>query len=798
MMMQFTRLQPRSLSHIFSLRRHSKVQSNTIYTQKIKFGCPTTFRRISVRAKELSKSKNDNKISIESAIPAERIRNVGIIAHIDAGKTTTTERILFFSGYSGHLGDVDDGDTVTDYMPQEIERGITITSAAITFPWREHRVNLIDTPGHVDFTVEVERSVRVLDGAVAIFDAVTGVEAQTKTVWRQADRYQVPRIAYINKMDKPGASLELAVASMREKLPGEVNPICVQLPVGESEYFRAVIDLVEMKLIEWPETEKKSRDIVKTPLKDLKEASSFRSYIVEANKARQEMLDQLAEIDEEFQDVYLNNDACNITSEQTKKALRRVTLQGTGCAVLCGTSLRNKGVQPLMDAIVDYLPSPLERPLLEKQSEGLTKVTTAKKPPLRALAFKVLNDPRLGSLIFFRVYSGCLDPNSHVLNLSNNKKEKINKLYQMHANIPHEVKRIEAGNIGVAIGLKDTSTGDTLCDANMFGRKEAQFLQLPTIRVPKPVFFVSIEAENQLMQDPLDKALESLQREDPSLRAHLDPETSQLLVSGMGELHLEIIKDRLEKEFKIDFTMGAVQIAYRETLHEKSQPAIHHSKLDRKLGGKHYFAEITIKLEPTARGCGNEFVDDFSLKIEDKATREMMQALAKSVKMGIDSAMSRGGLLGFNVEDVRITWLNGSVHDSMRGMSNLDMNETSFRMLSQQMVTEYLVEVARTKGSDGIQILEPCMSLEVQTDTNNMGIVLSDLSGGRRAKIKSLGTSNGEQIINAEVPLSEMIGYSSHLRTLTSGNSHFFMEFERYDVMQKDVQEKLLFESRGY
>jgi elongation factor G len=751
----------------------------------------------SVRTRDLKNTANENRISIESEISFGKIRNVGIIAHIDAGKTTTTERILFYSGYSKHLGDVDDGDTVTDYMPQEIERGITITAAAITFPWNDHRINLIDTPGHVDFTVEVERSVRVLDGAVAVFDAVTGVEAQSKTVWKQANRYNVPRIAFMNKMDKIGANLELAVQSMREKLPGNVNPICVQLPIGEGDSFKAVIDLIEEQIIEWPSTDKKSRDIFKTSLEKFKADPTCakgisRSYYESAKEARQVMIEQIAEIDEKFSDIYLDNtdNLEAIPIHEIKSALKRVTLAGTGCIVLCGSSLKNKGVQPLMDAIVDYLPNPGERPPPIDENGKPIIFSCDKQAPLRALAFKVLNDPMRGSLIFIRVYSGVLEANSTIYNLTTGKKEKVTKLYQMHANVPQEIRRVEAGNIGVAIGMKDTATGDTLCDPN----RRDSWTKLQAITIPKPVFFCSIEPESATMQDPLDKALETLQREDPSLKVLNDAETSQTLISGMGELHLEIIKDRLEKEFRVQFSMGTVQIAYRETLNENCKPILRGETLERKINNKLFYAKMVLRIEAAERGAGNKF------RVELDATKcqpsvDALQKLVKSVKSGVDSALMRGGLLGFAVEDVTVTWISGEIHESLRGTSASvqEQNEHAFQMLAQQIVSEALREHAK----EYVQLLEPCMSLEITTDQAHMGIILSDLSGSRRGKIKGLDNVNGDQLIYAEVPLSEMFGYSTSLRSMTHGNSHYFMEFERYDVLHKEVQERLIRSMKG-
>ncbi|EFC43477.1 elongation factor G [Naegleria gruberi] len=676
-------------------------------------------------------------------LPSDKIRNVGIIAHIDAGKTTTTERMLYYSGYSSHLGNVDDGDTITDYMPQEQERGITITSAAITFKWKDHRVNLIDTPGHVDFTFEVERSVSVLDGAVAIFDVVNGVEAQSKTVWRQADRYNVPRIVYMNKMDKIGANFETAIETLLERLPSCPTPIPIQLPSGTEDAFNSVFDLIELKEYVFTGDESRTYNIKPIQEKDL----------ARVTEARETMIDTIASLDDELGEKYLNEE--EITSEDIHNAVRRVTIERKGIPIFCGSSLKNKGVQQVMDGIVRYLPGP-------KIDEA------SKQRELNAFAFKVINDVQRGLLVFVRVYSGSVDitKSPAIFNHSKNQKERIGKVYQMHANVPQEVKKISAGNIGVLVGLKETGTGDILV-AKQGSKTDPS---IPQLSVPKPVFFCSIEAENSADQDALDNALSIMQKEDPSLQITNNEETNQTLVSGMGELHLEIIKDRILTEYGINVEMGEVQISYRETLTVESP--VTYLEFDKKLTtGKRLYARLWIKVGPAESGVGNNVEFDWD---EDKCTPDMktIKKFEKSIRYGLESSFMRGALLGYPIEEIKVTVVGASVLDENR--EQIVDNEQSARLL------------------------EPYMNLEIETDRAYIGTIMSDLTGSRRAKIKGMQARNDLTVISAEVPLSEMIGYSSHLRSLTSGQCHYHMDFARYETLQQEYQRKLITKLRGY
>ncbi|KAG2377402.1 hypothetical protein C9374_009313 [Naegleria lovaniensis] len=716
--------------------------------------------------KSNTQDSGDTLGNIMFELPSHMIRNVGIIAHIDAGKTTTTERMLYYSGYSSHLGNVDDGDTITDYMPQEQERGITITSAAITFKWKDHRINLIDTPGHVDFTFEVERSVSVLDGAVAIFDVVNGVEAQSKTVWRQADRYNVPRIVYMNKMDKIGANFEFAISTLLERLPGCPTPIPVQLPNGTEDAFTSVFDLIEIKEYKFSGDESREYKPLEVQPKDLDRVM----------KAREEMIDKIASIDEDLGEKYLNEE--EITPNDIHNALRRITISRKAIPIFCGSSLKNKGVQQVLDGVIRYLPGPK---IDEKHKE------------LNAFAFKVINDAQRGLLVFVRVYGGAIDitKSPAIFNHSKNQKERIGKIYQMHANVPQEVKKISSGNIGVLVGLRETGTGDILVAKHGAKLDTA----IPQLSVPKPVFFCSIEAENSAEQEALDNALSILQKEDSSLKITNNEETNQTLVSGMGELHLEIIKDRILTEYGINVEMGEVQISYRETLTVESPVTF--LEFDKKLTtGKRLYAKLWLKVGPSESGQGNvvNFEWDEDLCLPDQ---KVIKKFEKSIRYGIESSFMRGALLGYPIEEMTVTVVGASILDDNNEQiisGNEELQNQSFIGCAHTLFNKVLKE-----NEQHIRLLEPYMDIEIETDRTYIGSIMSDLTGSRRGKIKGLQSKLEHfTIICAEVPLSEMIGYSSHLRSLTSGQCHYHMDFARYEPLQQEYQKKLITKIRGY
>jgi elongation factor G len=745
-------------------------------------------QRISVRTKEVKQKAMQKETANNNVrLDCQNIRNVGIIAHIDAGKTTTTERILYYSGYSDHLGTVDDGDTITDYMPQEQDRGITITSAAITFPWKNSRINLIDTPGHVDFTVEVERCVRVLDGAVAVFDAVTGVEAQTKTVWKQAKRYSVPRSAFMNKMDKMGAEFEAAMSTIKDKL--NTQPIAIQYPVGESDGFRAIVDLVTMQVLTFDPSDRgktvHSIDI---------ESSNLTSDIkVEAMAKRSRMIELIAEHDDTFADFYLELGEDGVTVEQIKAAIRRFTLKDSAVAVLCGSSLRNMGVQPLMDAIIDYLPSPLERdpPIAtrkNKKEETQFSIQPNADGSLCALAFKVLNDPHLGPLVFVRVYSGEITAKTEIFNSTTDTVEIPTRVFQMHANIPQDISCISTGNIGVIVGMKNTRTGDTLLSV----KNKASPFELERINIPKPVFFCSIEPENSAGQAILDKALEDLQREDPSFVVTTDPETAQTLISGMGELHLEIIKDRLEKDFNVKFYTGPVMISYKETL-ALERPVIHRYDFER-VKGETY--QVILQVSANTRGKGNQFRMILNSSMCEPGP-DIIHTLKDGVQEGVQNAIMRGAL-GYAMEDLDVVMLGATLPAQYAHKRFHQQNNDVMKLASEKCMRDLF---AKCSADSNLALLEPIMSLEIQVDKQYLGTVLSDISGARRGKVKSIGIGRGalgEQIIYAEIPLSELIGYAKYLRSTTRGLGHYTMQFEKYEMMNKEHQAKKLIEIRGY
>lgn len=668
---------------------------------------------------------------------------------------------------------MDDGDTVTDYMDQEVERGITIKSAAVTFPWKKYRINLIDTPGHVDFTVEVERAIRVLDGAVAIFDGVTGVEAQSKTVWTQANRYDVPRIAYVNKMDKEGSSLERSIHSMVERL--RCNPLPIQIPIGEGDYFSGVVDLLTLETVHFSE-EEKGKHVIRKPISEADTILQKKAF-----DARERLIEEVANIDDEIGDIYLNG--TEITADHLKKALRRITLNQTGVVVLCGSSFKHKGVQPVLDAIVDYLPCPAEKqaPIaINPKTNAKTPIPFSENGPLYAFAFKVITDPNLGPMVFIRVYSGVLTPKSTLINVNNGQVERVSKLFQMHANIPQEIKCVYAGNIGVAVGLKYTSTGDTLCINEKDKKKTHHYFQ--GVNIPKPVFFCTIETETQALQEPMEKALSQLQLEDPSFKVSTEQDTGQTLISGMGELHLDVIIQRLIRDFKIACTPGRIQIAYRESIDGVFKKTYTYDKV---IGDKQYFAQLTMSIEPNERGKGNKFINRVA-EIKEHPLRKFTEALED----GVNTALSRGSLVGLPIEDVIVTLTDGTVQLSQ----NRDATAAAVSKCAIELVTKLLDEAVSSGRST---LLEPVMSLEITVDPENVNTVLADITN-RRGTILDMRSEHGDQILSCEAPLSELVGYSSHIRTITHGNSSFYMEFNRYEVISGPELQKVLESIRGY
>ncbi|XP_041464083.1 ribosome-releasing factor 2, mitochondrial-like [Lytechinus variegatus] len=709
--------------------------------------------------------------SSDNGIPAdvEKIRNIGILAHIDAGKTTTTERMLYYSGTTRHLGDVDDGDTVTDYMPQERDRGITITSAAVTFPWKDHRINLIDTPGHVDFTMEVERCLRVLDGAVAVLDASAGVEAQTLTVWDQANHHGIPRIGFLNKMDKPAANVDMCLTSIRDKL--NTTPLLLQLPVMESKVLVGVIDLVSMETVTWPAPSKGIDDGSRLNHCPLSESQDT-GIINQANDARVDLVEQVADLNDEFADKILSSPSFNplhISSQDLMRAIRNVTFHQRGLPILCGSSLKNKGVQLLMDAVNNYLPSPLynKDPLVEVYGKDLC-----------AYAFKIIHDKQRGPLIFLRVYSGILKPQSAIYNASRNCTERVSRLLYVMADSYQEVTSVPAGNIAVAVGLKQTVTGDTIVASkaayNIAKKKHShQAPLLEPIKVPEPVFFCTIEPPSQAYQADLERALERLHREDPSLQVKTDDDTGQLILSGMGELHLDIIQDRIRKEYKIDVELGPLQISYRETI---SGTATASTTLDKVIGDKHHLARVTVSVEPL--DDHNKPVYVTVLDSDGKKDDEMQEA----VKDGALSACRQGPLLGFPVLGVAVTVDKYSV-----------IPGTSPTMLAAcvSQATHNALQQATAS------LLEPIMNMEITTSEERLQVVLGDVAR-RRGQVLAVENRMGTKVVSAATPLAEMMGYSTALRSLTSGTASCSLEFSNYQQMSFMEQESVIQKLTGY
>jgi len=686
--------------------------------------------------------------------PLEKTRNIGIIAHIDAGKTTTTERILFYTKKIHRIGEVHEGAATMDWMPQEQERGITITSAATTCFWMDHRINIIDTPGHVDFTVEVERSLRVLDGGVVVFDAVAGVEPQSETVWRQADKYHVPRICFVNKMDRIGADFWRTVEMIKERL-GAV-PVPIQIPVGREGGFKGYVDLIEQQAV-----------IFTDDLGTKSEAAAIPADLVEdAKRYREEMVELIADSDEELTMKFLEGE--EISVEELRAALRRATIAGKLVPVLCGSSLKNKGVQAMLDAVVHYLPSPLEIPppvAMSTKTGDEMPITVSDDAPFIALAFKIVADPYVGRLTYFRVYSGTMDKGSYALNSTKNGRERIGRLLQMHANHREDIDKIYAGDICAAVGLKNTFTGDTLCDPD----KPAL---LENIVFPTPVIQIAIEPKTKADQDKMGIALGRLAEEDPTFRVHTDEDSGQTIIEGMGELHLEVIVDRMFREFKVEANVGRPQVAYRETITKQAQAE---GRFVRQSGGRGQFGDVYIRVEPLERGAGFEFVNGV---VGGSVPKEYI----KPTEEGIRETLETGIIAGYPVVDVRATLYDGSYHE-------VDSSEMAFK----------------TAGSMGFRaacekagpiILEPIMGVEVTTSPDFYGDVLGDLNR-RRGRVTGSEMRGGSQILRAHVPLAEMFGYVNELRSMTSGRASYSMQFDHYEETPKSIAEEIKAKSSG-
>lgn len=685
--------------------------------------------------------------------PLEKVRNIGIAAHIDAGKTTTTERILFYSGIIHKIGEVHEGTAVTDWMEQERERGITITAAAISTSWKDHQINIIDTPGHVDFTIEVERSMRVLDGVIAVFCSVGGVQPQSETVWRQADRYKVPRIAFVNKMDRTGADFYKVYGQMRDRL--RANAIAIQLPIGSENDFQGIVDLVRMRAYIY--TNDQGTDIRETEIpSELQElAAEYRTKLIEA----------VAETDDNLMTKYFEGE--ELTEDEVRSALRKGTIAGTIVPVLCGSAFKNKGVQLMLDAVVDYLPAPIDVPAI--QGTLLNGDTVERRAndeePLSALAFKIMADP-YGRLTFVRVYSGVLKKGSYVLNATKGKKERISRLVVLKADERQDVEELRAGDLGAALGLKDTLTGDTLCD-------DSAPVILESLFIPEPVISVAVEPKTKNDMDKLSKALQSLSEEDPTFRVSVDPETNQTVIAGMGELHLEILVDRMLREFKVEANVGAPQVAYRETI-RKAVSRIE-GKFIRQSGGKGQYGHVVIDLEPGEPGSGFEFVSKI---VGGSVPKEYISPAEQGMKECCES----GVIAGYPLIDVKATLVDGSYHD-------VDSSEMAFKIAGSMAMKE-----ATSKASP--VLLEPMMKVEVEVPENFLGDVMGDLNS-RRGQIEGMGSEQGLAKVTAKVPLAEMFGYATDIRSKTQGRGIFSMEFSHYEEVPRNVAEAIIAKSKG-
>ncbi|MBP3038141.1 elongation factor G [Bacillaceae bacterium Marseille-Q3522] len=684
----------------------------------------------------------------------EKTRNIGIMAHIDAGKTTTTERVLYYTGRIHKIGETHEGASQMDWMEQEQERGITITSAATTAQWHDHRINIIDTPGHVDFTVEVERSLRVLDGAVAVLDAQSGVEPQTETVWRQATTYRVPRIVFVNKMDKIGANFLYSVDTLHSRL--QANAHAIQLPIGSEDQFEGIIDLVEMKAIFYGNdlgTEIEVRDIPE-------------EYKDQADEYREKLLEAASEIDEEFMEKYLGGE--EITTEELKAVIRKGTVNVEFYPVICGSAFKNKGVQLMLDAVIDYLPSPLDvhaiKGHIPETEEEVTRPSSDDEP-FSALAFKVMTDPYVGKLTFFRVYSGTLESGSYVQNSTKGKRERVGRILQMHANHRREISEVHAGDIAAAVGLKDTTTGDTLCD-------DKNPVILESMDFPEPVIELSVEPKSKADQDKMTTALQKLQEEDPTFKAHTNQETGQVIIAGMGELHLDIIIDRMRREFKVEANVGAPQVSYRETFRSSAQVE---GKFARQSGGRGQYGHVWIEFSPNDEGKGFEFENGI---VGGVVPREYIPA----VQAGLEDALQRGVIAGYPLVDIKAKLFDGSYHE-------VDSSEMAFKIAASMALRN-----AASKCHP--VILEPIMRVEVTIPEEYLGDIMGSITA-RRGRVEGMEARGNAQVVRAMVPLAEMFGYATALRSSTQGRGVFSMHFDHYEEVPKSISEEIIKKNKG-
>jgi len=683
-----------------------------------------------------------------------KTRNIGIMAHIDAGKTTTTERILYYTGKIHKIGETHEGASQMDWMEQEQERGITITSAATTASWDNHRVNIIDTPGHVDFTVEVERSLRVLDGAVTVLDAQSGVEPQTETVWRQATTYGVPRIVFVNKMDKTGADFLYSVGTLRDRLQANAHPI--QLPIGAEDEFSGIIDLVSMKATVY------GNDLGT----DIEEVEIPEEYKAQAEEYREKLVEAVAELDEDLMEKYLGGE--EITTEELIKGIRKGTLNVEFYPVVCGTAFKNKGVQKVLDAVVAYLPSPLDIPAMkgiDPDTEEEIERHSDDSEPFSALAFKVMTDPYVGKLTFFRVYSGTLQAGSYVQNSTKGKRERVGRILQMHANSREEISEVHAGDIAAAVGLKDTTTGDTLCD-------EKALVILESMEFPEPVISLSVEPKTKADQDKMGQALQKLSEEDPTFRVHTDQETGQVIIAGMGELHLDILVDRMRREFKVEANVGAPQVSYRETFRNSAQVE---GKFVRQSGGRGQFGHVWIEFSPNEEGKGFEFENAI---VGGVVPREYIPA----VEAGLRDSLDNGVLAGFPLIDIKAKLFDGSYHD-------VDSNEMAFKIAASMALKNAVSKVNPV-------LLEPLMKVEVVIPEEYLGDIMGDITS-RRGRVEGMESRGNAQVVRAMVPLAEMFGYATSLRSNTQGRGVFSMVFDHYEDVPKSISEEIIKKHKG-
>ncbi|PSB04507.1 elongation factor G [Merismopedia glauca] len=685
-------------------------------------------------------------------VPFEKVRNIGIAAHIDAGKTTTTERILFYSGLVHKMGEVHEGTAVTDWMEQERERGITITAAAISTNWKDHQINIIDTPGHVDFTIEVERSMRVLDGVIAVFCSVGGVQPQSETVWRQADRYKVPRIVFVNKMDRTGADFYKVYGQIRDRV--RANAVPIQLPIGSESDFKGIVDLVTMRALMYLDDQGKEFEETDIPADMADKVQEFRLKLIES----------VAETDDALTEKYLEGE--ELTQDEIKTALRKGTILGTIVPMICGSAFKNKGVQPLLDAVLDYLPSPIEVPPIQGTllNGEPTERRASDEEPLSALAFKIMADP-YGRLTFVRVYSGILKKGSYVLNSTKNKKERISRLIVLRADDRIEVDELRAGDLGAALGLKDTFTGDTLCD-------DAKPVILESLFVPEPVISVAVEPKTKQDMDKLSKALQALSEEDPTFRVNTDPETNQTVIAGMGELHLDILVDRMKREYKVEANVGAPQVAYRETI---SKPAKAEGKYIRQTGGKGQYGHVVLEVAPGEPATGFEFVSKI---VGGSIPKEYINP----VEQGIKEACESGILAGYPMIDLKVTLIDGSYHD-------VDSSEMAFKIAGSMGIKEAVMKAAPI-------LLEPMMKIEVEVPDDFLGDIIGDLNS-RRGQVEGMDSEQAIAKVKAKVPLAEMFGYATVIRSKTQGRGIFTMEFSHYEEVPRNVAEAIVAKNKG-